>query len=246
MTYGDKPLCSTLKSEELEDTFFYRGPNQVREKPSRLTQEHWDQAKEFCIECPVFLRCREQNWGQEYGVWGGTDQYERYLRRRSIRHSAQQLSEERLERLKAYLYARATGPRGLRPEALARETGFSADYINAIVQEHEELREAQQRALKLERDEARDAVGWTANIKWPTIHPRMGDGWVWREGRAISGHYVAQSEDGKWLRMKFRTVRGNPVIRWFPQDEVRLLTEVTPVVQAFGVAMKKRAKREAA
>lgn len=230
MTYGDAPLCSTLKSEELEDTFFYRGPNQVREKPSRLTQEHWDQAKEFCIECPIFLRCREQNWGQEYGVWGGTDQHERYLYRRRRQRELLRMDDQRRQAVAASMWKRAGGAGAPQAMPLSRQIGLSASAIKTLVREHEGRLAARRRERQEAAVAAMEAINGPTGPQWPTAAPPEGQGWVFRDGAILPAYYLAQTADGAWVRMKFRAAHMQPVRKWFRAEHVTLRFPVTPVI----------------
>lgn len=220
--YGTERKCATLPVEELEETFFYPGPNVVRDKPRPAVQEQWDKAKETCIECPVFVQCRERCWGEEYGVVGGTDQYERYLYRRRRQAWYKRLDDVQKQALKNLVYSR-TGRRSL--EAISGETGLPVGQIRSMLKERQN---ALDEARKAAAAAARDAVGWTPTVVWPKGHPEMGDGWLWREGEVHQGHYVSQTRDGSWVRMKFRA-RKTPVIRWFPAAHVDLRTQVVPV-----------------
>lgn len=150
--YGDEQLCRSLSDAELEATFFYPAAENPAHKPGRLPQAAWDRAKELCIQCPVFLRCREASWGETHGVWGGTDQYERYLyRRRRMREVARMDARQR-EALAQAVHARHAGFRGMPPHEIARRTGYSLGMVNTLIAEHRDAMEAAAQA-------ARDAVG---------------------------------------------------------------------------------------
>lgn len=220
--YGTAHKCAELTPKELENTFFYPGPQFVRTQPGKTAQRHWDKAKETCIECPVMLACRASGWGEEFGVIGGTDQHERYLHRRNQQRRYRKLPPQEQAALRAHVHARA---RTKSMETISGETGLSTGQLRAMVKMHrEELEEAARAAAAA----ARAAVGWTPTIAWPREHPRNGDAWLFREGMVHAGHYMAQTRDGSWIRMKFRA-RRTPVIRWFPAAHVDLRTQVTPV-----------------
>lgn len=137
----DAGLCRTLSPATLEKTFFFPAATAVRYTPSRAAQAAWDAAKEICIECPVFLRCRATCWSQEYGVIGGTDEHERYLeRRRLMRYLAAKTPEERAQ-LAEYFHTRHAGGLGDPVAAIARSTGYSEQVIKALMAEHQALLE---------------------------------------------------------------------------------------------------------
>lgn len=128
--------CANFSIEEMEGTFFYPGPHDTRRPPVARAQERWNEAKEVCIECPIFLRCREDNWGQTYGVWGGTDQYERHLERRKRSRAAQAMNAEQRSALAAQISARYAGGLGEAAGTIARRTGYSVMTVNALLAEH--------------------------------------------------------------------------------------------------------------
>lgn len=159
--YGDARLCAELSTEELEDTFFYPGSQAVDRKPGPSATERWDMAKEVCIECPVFLACREEHWGEEFGVWGGTDQYERHLyRRRQQRLLARQDAAGRAA-LAATIHAERGSVEGWRLSVIVRRTGLSAANVKILAAEHQAVLDAEKQRKAQERETAREAVGWT-------------------------------------------------------------------------------------
>lgn len=221
--------CRTLSPEELEKTFFYPGPTQTKLMPSALTQAHWDEAKEICIECPIYLQCREANWGEDLGVVGGTDQYERHLYRRKLtRHLAHKSEQERAA-LAAYFHVRCAGGLGDTPELMARRSGYTAALIRALVAEHEALLDAQrqQRAAPVSSE---DQAAWSDTPDFPAEHPHRADAWVWYFGGAHIGHYVAETADGAYVRLKIKPARAQ-TIKWLPASHVDLRIAVIPVIQ---------------
>lgn len=229
--YGDKRLCASFSPEELEETFFYPGPLYVTKPPSAMSRKRWDMAKEVCIECPVFLSCRAENMGQEYGVWGGTDQYERSRHRRRMTSSLRKRDQEQREALAASLAERAGGAGAARAEALSWSTGYSLQTVRGLIAEHRERIGTQHTAR---RDAAaREAVDvpLPAAITWPQADPPEGDGWVRSEGQTLPGYYLAQTPDGVWLRMKFRAGHLTPVRKWFPAERVSVRAVVEPVFE---------------
>lgn len=220
--------CQSFAPKELEDTFFYPGPQGVGVAPSATTLERWEQAKEVCIECPIFLQCREASWGQEYGVFGGTDQYERYLYRRKLqRHLARKTDGERTA-LAAYFHARHAGGLGDTPELLGRLTGYSHLAIRAMISERAAaLDEQRKRAAAKTAPEGAD---WADRPAFPAEPPSHGDGWVWHFGRAHKGHYVAETADGAYVRMKVKPAMAQTT-KWLPASHVDLRRAVIPVIQ---------------
>jgi hypothetical protein len=160
--YGDARLCAELSTEELENTFHYPGSQTVGHKPGPVPAKHWDMAKEICIECPVFLACRETSWGEEFGVWGGTDQYERYLYRRRQQRLLARQDEDQRAALAATIHAERGSVEGWRLSVIVRRTGLSANNIKILVAEHQAVLDAEKQRRALETETAREAVGWTS------------------------------------------------------------------------------------
>lgn len=75
-------LCRSLSPRSLEATFHYPGPTRPHTAPSAATQRQWDMAKEVCLSCPVMLRCAEVYRDEQRGIYGATDEHERYMKRR--------------------------------------------------------------------------------------------------------------------------------------------------------------------
>ncbi|AWK08188.1 hypothetical protein DDQ41_03710 [Streptomyces spongiicola] len=76
----DRALCRTVHP----DKFFAPNGSQLGRKPADVTQSIWDDAKAICRRCPVLEECRRDTKGEEYGVWGGVDEYERHRARERL------------------------------------------------------------------------------------------------------------------------------------------------------------------
>lgn len=88
-----KAACRKLSMEELEGTFWYPGPANQCKPPSALTTAHWDRAKEVCSICPLRAQCLMEHLEEREGIYGGLDQYERYLMRRRRARTRQKAAE---------------------------------------------------------------------------------------------------------------------------------------------------------
>lgn len=83
-SFDDGRLCGGSRMDpKAFDKLFFRGPPMAYRKPEPAVQELWEEAKAICRTCPVHEACRDSSRGDEFGVVGGTDQYERYLARRA-------------------------------------------------------------------------------------------------------------------------------------------------------------------
>lgn len=230
---GETPLCSTLPPELLEATYWYPGISDVRRTPDAEAKKRWGAAKEVCLDCPVYLRCRGTSWGEEYGVWGGTDQHERYRYRANERRRFLNLSPEEQEKIEATLYRLAVGPRGVGAAELARRTGYRRWHIAAVIERINGERAAERREREEAAMTALAAISGPTGPTWPEADPAEGQGWACWDGRIYPAHYLAQTADGRWFRMKFRAAHMQPVRRWFSSTEVDIRFPVEPVIESF-------------
>lgn len=223
--------CQKFAPAELEKTFWYPGPQDVARTPGAPALRAWEQAKEICIECPVFLLCRETCWGQDYGVIGGTDQHERHLHRRRLTRLLAQKDEAQRAELAAYFHARHAGGLGDTPELIARMTGYSSPSIKLMISEHEAVLDAQ-REQRQDEAPVRDPADWEDAPDFPAEAPSHGDGWVWYFGQAHKGHYMAETADGAYVRMKIKASLAQTT-KWLPVSHVDLRKAVVPVIQSW-------------
>lgn len=264
---GDTELCKTLTDEELEETFFFPGPMSVRDLPTRKVRDQWAKARDMCLDCPFYLACRETTLGEPYGVWGGRDQYDRYLERRQLAHRLTKMSSEDRAALAARLHATH-----LKPATLARRTGYTEPTVKALLEEHEKtLAPSKARQLGVLSDEERGRLasmaakgvpmrhmttmlGRSAKLlqqaladmapkapapSWPSAPP-PGEGWVWYDGHARSARYLGQTEDGLWIYMALRSASA-PTRRWFIADHVQLRKKVcVQILEWEGRAQRER------
>lgn len=220
--------CQELSPKELEETFWYPGPQDVAKTPGGPALAAWEAAKEVCIECPVFLMCRENAWGQEYGVVGGTDQHERHLHRRRLTRLLALKGVEERAAMAAYFHARHAGGLGDSPDLMARSTGYSSLSIKLMLSEHDALLDRQRRQAAASAADALPSE-WEDSPSFPEASPPRADGWVWYYGRAYAGHYMGQTADGAFVRMKIKPARAQTT-KWLPVSHVDLRSTITPTV----------------
>jgi hypothetical protein len=223
---GTTALCTTLSEEQLEKTFFFPAARYDM-PPSKAAQAAWDEAKEICLDCPFMQRCALDRKGEEFGVWGGTDQYERYLERRRLSQRRQRSADDVQAAEAARVYAMHAGHRGLPVHEVAFRTGHSVKAVNLMIEAHKAAT-----AAPVEPEAPVQEVRRSAPV-WPADWPPSGDTWVWADGAARSGHVVAVTADGAYTRVKFRGARKAHVIRWFPADQVQIRTQTTVPVAEF-------------
>jgi hypothetical protein len=127
----------------------------------------------------------------------------------------------------AYFHARHAGGLGDSPEVIARATGYSSPSIKLMISEHEALLDRQRRQAAAQAADA-PLDEWEDIPSFPTASPPRADGWVWYYGRAYAGHYMGQTEDGAYMRMKIKPARAQTV-KWIPVH-VDLRSTITPMV----------------
>lgn len=225
----DAGLCRQLAPEVLERTFFYPGPPNLARPPGGAAQRAWDKAKEICIECPVYLRCRASAMGAEYGVVGGTDEHERYVHRRRLNRQLAAKSDADRAALAAYLHVRYADGLGDSPVQLARATGYSKTVVAGLIAEHQALLE------RAEPPEAAEIARWKRAeeaIAWPRADPPKADGWVWYRDRIQRAHYVGETKDGAYVLMKVKPLAAQTT-RWFPAQHVDLRSTTPKVIKTW-------------
>lgn len=218
-------LCAKLAPQTLEATFFASGPQKISLAPGGPVQRAWDAAKEVCIECPIFLRCRASALSVEYGVMGGYDEHERYLIRRRKTRALERAAADERSALAERMHARHAGGLGETPRVIARNTGYSTEAVNALIAEHEALLQQRRPAKPAPVVAVRDDTP-----VFPAASPPRADGWAWYRSRAYAAHYVAQTGDGEYLLIKVKP-HAAQTLRWMPAELVSIRTKITPVVR---------------
>lgn len=137
---GDTEACKLISREDLEATFWYPGPPSSRTQPAPSAQKAWDEAKETCLGCPFYLRCRDTSLGEPYGVWGGRDQRERHVERVALKRRLKEMAPEARRAEAGRVYAVWAGHRGGSFDGVAIRTGYPRATVKTLVTEHEETR----------------------------------------------------------------------------------------------------------
>lgn len=70
-----------MEREEWESRAACRGmdPNAFFPNVLETIEEDREIAKRVCDNCEVREQCLSKGWSEEYGIWGGTDEDERWL-----------------------------------------------------------------------------------------------------------------------------------------------------------------------
>lgn len=193
--------------------------------PSPTAQKHYGKARLICQRCPVLEQCRRDTVGEEYGVWGGLDEHERWLIRRKLpRAAAKWPREKRLAWGQTLRDLREDGGMTLREIGLA--TGFSAPLTEALLKELEEHGKSGASLVEL--------PALTPKQHKPDFPQARGerDAWVRHDTIVADGWYLAQTADGKWFRFNCFSGRGN-VRKWFAAEDVLIYRPQAVVIEEY-------------
>lgn len=195
----------------------------LKTHPTKKVRAQWEAAKEVCIECPVMFACLRDSLGEVDGVWGGTDPLERMALRgkhssevRNLPHGPKRREYARLA------HQLANTPRYGNREA-QRIMGLALSLVGELVEEHEAVLEARQKAAQARLAKVVDLP--LPEAEWPDAPPVDGDAWVLREGAVSRAYYLGETEDGEWFFMKALLARDES-LSWFKKRDVRLMREV--------------------
>ncbi|MGW2513687.1 WhiB family transcriptional regulator [Streptomyces scopuliridis] len=189
--------CRTVSSKR----FFPQGPPFPRMPPSDTVQAAWDEAKKICSFCPVLAECRRDTLGEEYGVWGGRDEHERFLVRGKLGRAAKKWPEER--RLAWGRELRALQQQGVTWTRIRGMTGIASVLGTELIKEY-------LAAKKAAGDARRGAV---VDLPLPELAdfpatPGRRHAWVRHNHLVSDAHYRGQTADGQWIYVQLRAGRG--------------------------------------
>lgn len=210
----DKATCRSMDSERF---FTETGPLPGK-APSVDIQAHWDKAKLICGRCPVMTECRRDSLGEEAGVWGGLDEWQRWkLRKRLPRAAERWPAELRLEWGGALHRLRTQDVSWTRIRTM---TGISDGLAAGLIEEY--------LADKLARAEARRAA--IVDLPLPELVPEAlsfppEDGrrhlWVFHNNVYADAHYRGETADGAWVHVQVKAGRGNSM-KWIRRSRCRI------------------------
>ncbi|MFC8490683.1 WhiB family transcriptional regulator [Streptomyces sp. NPDC057235] len=196
------------------DSFFVSG-GQPDRSPHPITQKAWDQAKLTCVRCPVLTECRRDTLGEEYGVYAGLDEHQRYRLRKKLAENERWKrwpEELRLEWGEHLAQLRAQGLTAL---AIRARTGLLPSVVDGLIAEWREHRAKQPEPDRKARPEGERL----APVAFPE-NPGQKHGWV-RDGRRIAdGWYAGHTSDGVWVRMHIPAGKG-AAYKFFKAEDVK-------------------------
>lgn len=210
-TWWSRRICAP---EDFD--LFFTNAGAPGQKPGKATQARLDQAKEICAMCPVMEECRRSTPGEEYGVWGGLDQHERWELRKQLHEEVKGWPKER--RLAAGRELHEYRSAGMRWHDIKPSTGLQDKVSQELVDEWLEHQKANPE--KPARKPARPQVVRLEAVAFPD-KPGHRHGWV-RQNRMIAdAWYRAQTPDGRYLLMN-TAISGREVVKWVEAKDVKL------------------------
>jgi hypothetical protein len=207
-----------------EDAQYFFAPGGLPDrKPTEKTQAAWDQAKEICQMCPVLAQCRRDTLGEEYGVYGGLDQYQRFQVRMALRKAVRRWPQERRRAWGREL--QTLREMGLKWSGIHSRTGLPQSAAEWLLKEW------------LAEQPAPQPTATVVDLPLPPLReetpfpPENGrrDAWVRHRGVVSDGWYRGETADGQWINVTTHAGRGQ-VHKWFHKDDVRLYRPQAVVV----------------
>ncbi|WP_309484604.1 WhiB family transcriptional regulator [Streptomyces himalayensis] len=211
------------------EIFFAGGPQQVSKRPAKTVLAIWAEAKEVCQKCPVLQECRRDTLGEEFGVWGGLDQWDRFLLRRKLPKQAMRWPAEKRLAWGQILAECRDG--GMLWKDITRQTGITLNLGEELESEWRAHHEALQK----------QAAAKVVDLPLPELddrqpgfpdQPGRAHAWVRHNGRISDGWYRGQTDDGAWFFITTYSGRGN-VNKWFRAEDVRLYQPQAVVILTY-------------
>lgn len=231
--WADDPKRA-CKGADLETFFMGDGSPGLRTPPPDHVQKHWDQVKEdFCKKCPVMHQCRRDTWGEQYGIWGGIDPYQRRLVRKALLRRAKNWPAARRAAWARDIYwlrvrdepmdwTRISTRTGI-PRSLAQQLFAEEEKRQKEAREERAAQEAQRRQEAAQ--EAARALEGVSKAKLPD-KPGIKDLWVIHAGVPLDATYVKHSEDGEHVLVEIDP--GTAHTRtWIKKADCRFYRQVT-------------------
>lgn len=195
-------------------------------KPGRPTVEKWTEAKDICSMCPVLEQCRRDTLGEEYGVFGGLDQYERAIIRKNMTRTMDKWDDERRMAWAAEVFRlREAGISWRDMQTLTGLPPSASQKLMRIWEDHIASRgEAEIVDLPLPEPSAPRA-------QFPIV-PGRRHMWVRHNGGISDGWYMAETEDAKWFYVTVFAGRGQ-ARKWVPARDVWIYNPQPKIISEY-------------
>jgi hypothetical protein len=209
--WGPRGICRY----EDRGLFFAEGGMHNR-RPAEAVQALWNQAKEICAMCPVLEECKRDTLGEEYGVYGGLDQFERYKMRRALPQAVKNWPKERQAAWGRELSLMRDA--GLTWTIIQTQCGLPPTAAEFLVNTWKAAQPKEKAVKKKVVDLQLPSLGRRPDF--PEKSGRM-HAWVRHRGGISDAWYRGETADGKWIHVTTYSGRGN-VNKWFATEDVKL------------------------
>lgn len=213
-----------------EDRHLFFSPGgQANRSPAKITQARWNEAKEICAMCPVIAECARDTLGEEYGVFGGLDEHQRYLIRRRLYKAVDNWPRQR--RLAWGKEIHALREAGFTFTQILSRTGIPAGVAEKLLSVWlaycEEVAKTSAEVVDLQLPEPEE----TPSVRLPAFPDRPGrrNCWVRHRGIVSDGWYRGETPDGAYIQATTFAGRGQ-VNKWFAREDVHLYHPVAAVI----------------
>ncbi|MET9385272.1 WhiB family transcriptional regulator [Streptomyces sp. NPDC002928] len=210
---------------------FFADAGQPNRRPSKAVQAKWNQAKEICAMCPAKAECERDTLGEQYGVFGGRDQYQRFQIRMQMPKAVKAWPKERQLTWGRELHS--LREHGLSWQKIQDQCGLplgASEYLVktwvAHLEERRKNRRTQAEIVDLPLPESRNA--------FPDRHGRR-HAWVRNNGLFSDAWYRGETADGEWINLTTFSGRGQ-VHKWFPKTDVRIYRPQAVVIMSYAKA----------
>lgn len=192
------------------------GP-QLGKEPSPDLQKKWDDAKKICSFCPVMRECRRDSLGEEYGVWGGLDELQRWRLRRYLPRTAKRWPREKRLAWGARLTPLAA--QGVSWTRIRNMTGIASVMGAQLIKEYQEHRLAEGAAKRAQVVDL-PLPPEAKKLAFPVVDGRR-HAWVWHNAVFADAHYKGETEDGAWIFVQVFAIKDSSQ-KWVRAENVRI------------------------
>jgi hypothetical protein len=198
---------------------FFAPGGQPDRKPSARTQNRWDRAKEICSMCPALEECARDTLGEQYGVYGGLDEHQRFLIRMKLAKAVKGWPVERQLAWGKELHRMRE--RGMSWIAIQGQCGIPASPAEYLVKRWDEHSRAQRVGLSKVVDlELPEPVDSRLKRPFPD-KPGRRHAWVRSNGLVSDAWYRGQTPDGAWINVAVNAGRGSSY-KWISAEDVHI------------------------
>jgi hypothetical protein len=219
---------------------FFADAGMPNRKPAQKVQALWDQAKEICAMCPVLAECKRDTLGEDYGVFGGLDQFERWKLRRSMSQAVQTWPEEKRLAWGKELHEMREANISL--STIQTQTGL---YPSVAMHLIEAWLEHLEKAPKVAEDGITDLPLPEPKGETPfPDKPGRRDAWVRHNGVISDAWYRGETPDGEWINVTINAGRGQ-THKWIGAQDVKLYRPQAVIILNYVARPKGQGEEEA-